>query len=348
MKKTIMYLTYFLLLNNALAQNELNIYDWDGYYNPELIKSFEESHQIKVKHNIISNDSELLNAINSNEDVDVIVSPHYLLPIFMQNDNIHKLNHKKLPNHSNLNTHLLMKLATINDANDYVVPYVGGLSLIVLDKNKARNALGDDFPKSWGLLFDEKYASKLATCGIGIFDAPLQFYGAHMLYKAQFLLSAELINDITDELIKLKPYYQIIGNEQVVQDFSQGKLCATFAGSSFIHNMGSSDNLELLIPEEGATMYMDVMFIPVKAKNIENAYKFINFMLEPQNAAKLVATSSGIPAVNGVKNLVEAKYANNSLIFPEDKTLFRMYLDSTLNEQQEYTLNKSWHKIINQ
>jgi len=215
---------------------------------------------------------------------------------------------------------------------------------IQTNKTKVSDVLANDIPKSWSLLFDERYLNKLKQCGVGLFETPLQLYGAFMLHKAQFLLNNKLISNITNDLIKLKPYYQTIGNEQVASDFKEGKLCIAFAWSSFVNQMGS--NLELILPEEGATMYIDTMLIPTKAKNIDNAYKFIDFMLEAENAAELIKTSNGIPAVAELANLVGQEYANNPLIFPDTKTLRRMYLDTPLDYKQEYFLNSEWKRFI--
>jgi len=50
--------------------------------------------------------------------------------------------------------------------------------------------------------------------------------------------------------------------------------------------IGDNDKLDYVIPEEGSNVWLDNMVIPKTAKNVEGAHKFINFMLDPENAAR--------------------------------------------------------------
>ena len=68
--------------------------------------------------------------------------------------------------------------------------------------------------------------------------------------------------------------------------------------------MDENPNLEYVVPVEGSNIWFDNMVIPTTAKNVEAAHKFINFMLDPENAAQKRSTSviphpiggHGIPA----------------------------------------------------
>ncbi|MCP6275042.1 extracellular solute-binding protein, partial [Klebsiella pneumoniae] len=43
--------------------------------------------------------------------------------------------------------------------------------------------------------------------------------------------------------------------------------------------------LDFVYPKEGVIMWMDNMAIPKNAKNLENAYTFIDFLMRPENSA---------------------------------------------------------------
>ncbi|HBE2402095.1 TPA: extracellular solute-binding protein, partial [Escherichia coli] len=49
--------------------------------------------------------------------------------------------------------------------------------------------------------------------------------------------------------------------------------------------MDENDKLDYVVPKEGSNLWFDNMVIPKTAKNIDGAHKFINFMLDPKNAA---------------------------------------------------------------
>ena len=50
--------------------------------------------------------------------------------------------------------------------------------------------------------------------------------------------------------------------------------------------MGENENMVYALPKEGTNLWFDNIVIPKTSKNEEAAYKFINFMLKPENAAK--------------------------------------------------------------
>jgi len=72
-----------------------------------------------------------------------------------------------------LNQVLESRLLERNDpGNQYAVPYVWGTHAFGYDVAKVEAALGGPAPDSWALVFDPKYAAKLAKCGIIVVDAP--------------------------------------------------------------------------------------------------------------------------------------------------------------------------------
>ena len=58
--------------------------------------------------------------------------------------------------------------------------------------------------------------------------------------------------------------------------------------------MDENDKLDYMVPEEGSNLWFDNMVIPKTASNIEGAHQFINFMLDPDHAARM-RSMSGIP-----------------------------------------------------
>ncbi len=52
--------------------------------------------------------------------------------------------------------------------------------------------------------------------------------------------------------------------------------------------------IEIVWPKEGAIFWMDSLSIPAGAKNVDAAHKMIDFLLRPENAAK-VAQEIGYP-----------------------------------------------------
>jgi len=345
----IIKMCYLLVLSclsfNGYAQ-ELIIYDWDGYANKSLISEFEKETHIKVTLKEFSSMQELENLIDSSEDVDLVTPTHYILNNWIENNKILPLQLDKITNHKNLNKDLMQKLYPFDYGNKYAIPYVAGLVVIAVKEEKVKSLLKEDFVFSWDLLFNENYASKLAECGIGLIENPLHIYSAFMLYKgSDFKLTNKLISDTTESLIKLRPYYKYANNDNLVKDFKNNNICAALGWSSYLYYEGSND-LVLLELKEGMPMYIDTFVIPHKAKNIDAAHEYIDFMLRADIAKKTVEHTRGIVAINGVKELVGPEIANNKFIFPNTKELRKMFLlQDTQNSQQNRFLKEEWNKF---
>ena len=58
-------------------------------------------------------------------------------------------------------------------------------------------------------------------------------------------------------------------------------------------------NIEYSIPKEGALLWFDMMAMPTDAPNPDNAYTFLNYLLEPEVMAKIsnfVTYPNAVPA----------------------------------------------------
>jgi len=217
------------------------------------------------------------------------------------------------------------------------------MAVVAIQNSNVRKVLTDEIPNTWGLLFDEKYLSKLAGCGVALGVSPLQTYSTFMLLKARNLnLTANNIKSITNDLIKLKAYYKNHASSNLRDELKQKNICVAFGWVSFYNNQ---DDIVLLEPEEGIPMYIDVWAIPAHAKNVNEAHKFIDFTLRPEVAAQIVNHTNSIVAVNGVKNLLDNDIAQNKYIFPSNADLQRAFLFQNLNDEQKDLLQKEWQRF---
>jgi spermidine/putrescine transport system substrate-binding protein len=64
-------------------------------------------------------------------------------------------------------------------------------------------------------------------------------------------------------------------------------------------------------PRSGALGWIDTFAIPAKAKNTEAAYKWINFMLKPENAAFFTNAEKYGTASKGATQFLNAEIKSN-------------------------------------
>jgi spermidine/putrescine transport system substrate-binding protein len=76
------------------------------------------------------------------------------------------------------------------------------------------------------------------------------------------------------------------------------------------------DTFAYILPKEGGTIWMDNVCIPTTAKNPDAAYLFMNYILEPQPAAKIVNGVSYASANSAAKPFIDPKILNDRNIYP--------------------------------
>ena len=87
----------------ALAEGQLNLYNWGDYTSPEMIKKFEDQTGIDVTiTDYDSNDTSMAKVSAGGHGFDLIVPSHNYLQIFVQKGLLAELDHARLKNFGNI------------------------------------------------------------------------------------------------------------------------------------------------------------------------------------------------------------------------------------------------------
>jgi|GEM_PF-1135438 len=316
-KSLIVVLFTSLFLFKAYAET-ITVYSYDGEsFDPQVIKEFSKETGINVKTNTINNSHNIISYLRKEEALDIAILPHHLLADLIEDNLISPLNYKLLSNSSNLQHNINKKLNSINNAVNYAITMMYSVTRIAVNKELAEKALNADLYNSWDLIFKEQVVSKLASCGVGIMDEPVNVMAALLNYQAQSLsvATSTQLDKAGELLTTIKPYIKIVGGDYREQ-FKQGKLCVAVTRTP---NLG-----EQITPLEGTFITLETAVINATSKHIEAAHKFIDFMLRPNIAARNLAYV-GFPIPNTkIKDLVKPELANNVNLFPSNKDLALM------------------------
>ena len=154
------------------------------------------------------------------------------------------------------------------------------------------------------LILDPSNAVKLADCGIAILDAPTDVLPNVIAYQggAGDTTDAKLFEKAGEVLNSVRPHLRYIHSSQSINDIANGDLCAAvmWSGDAFqaAYRAEEAENghvIDYYIPKEGTNLWFDLFAIPVDAKNVDNAYKFIDYMMRADVAANNV-NMFGTPA----------------------------------------------------
>jgi len=146
---------------------------------------------------------------------------------------------------------------------------------------------------------------------------------------------------------------QFTGNDYV-DDLEQGNFAACIGWSGDVAQLAvSNPDIKFVVPESGGTLWFDTMVIPKgsSAEQIEAAGKFMNFVYDPVNAARITETVQYISPVQGVQEELRkmggeaAALADNQLLFPDASTLALLQTWGTLSEEKEQQMDEEFARI---
>jgi spermidine/putrescine transport system substrate-binding protein len=146
---------------------------------------------------------------------------------------------------------------------------------------------------------------------------------------------------------------QYYGNEYA-DALVRGDIWATMAWSGDVFQLKfDKPELEFVVPDEGAILWVDNMAIPQNAAHPIDAMEFMNFVYQPEIAAQIAGWVNYICPVPEAKDiLLEAddKYtktvARSPLVFPTPEMESRLHHYKDLSEEEEAEWNDLFGEVI--
>lgn len=343
-------------LSHANDQHrELKIYNWSSYIDNELLNEFTSQTGIQVISDAVdSNEALLAKTLAGNSGYDIIVPSDFNVTYLMEADQLLKLDLNKIPNYQNLWPFALETLSTFKGINDYAVPYFWGTTGIGFDAQKVK-ALAPDAPlDSYALVFDPQYASQIAECGIYLLDSAAEIAPLVSMYLGQDpeSTSPQDLENVQKVLESIRPYVKKFHSSEYISAIANGDACAAigWSGDFFIaknsaEEAGRQNDIQYSVPKEGSILWFDELVILKNAKNIDEAYEFINFMLDAKNSAKAAEkTMAPTPNIAAFEYLSPA-LRNNPILFPAEESLKTVHIKRPYDMSTQKKLNRMWLKI---
>ena len=306
------------------AQAEtLRLLTWGSYAPEELIKKFEEKYPDISVEVTFSNNEEMIAKLRATGGAgfDLAQPSHDRIYAVQQEYNIYKPLDLSKINTDVMQDKLLdgVKANTTIDGEVYAVPHQWGTSGLMANKTMAPDVA------AWGDLCDPQYKGKTSmrlrrTILLGMaFDMGEDPFAAYAdLDKYQ-----EILDKVSEKLIdckdNLKAYWK--GGDDLSAMMMSGEIVASETWDSTAYKLyGENKDIVFVPPKTGALAWIDTFAIPRKGEADDAAYKWINFVLEPENVQIMSASTGAIAAVKGGKDLLpdDKKAAVNAAFTDED------------------------------
>ena len=349
MKKIVLLIGILLLIlacgkkeNSGNGQNngskELNIYTWTYFIPEEVIADFQKETGIKVNLSYYdSNDVMMTKLMSGAKGFDIISPSTDYVDILIKSELIEKLDKSKLKNiYDNLDPDLkLNELSGIYDQGlEYSIPYTYSATGIAVNKKFMK-----DYPQTFDIFSQSQYKGKMTMLDDGreVLGATLQFLG----------YSSDSVNDAELEAAKNK----LIEWKKNLAKFDAtafGKSVATgefYAAHGYAENVygeldeSEYENFDYFIPK-GAMMYIDSMAIVKGAPNMENAYKFLEFLYRPENFVKVYEQFKAPSVIKGIE-----EKSNVKPIVKANQVVENAKLPGALSDEAKEKHDKIWNEV---
>ncbi len=268
------------------ASNDLHLYNWTDYTSADMIKKFEKETGIKVTIDTYdSNETALAKLTSGASGYDLIVVSNDFVPIFVKQNLFEQVDVAGMSNFKNLDPKW-QKRSWDPDAK-YSVPWMWGTTSYSVD-----TALYKGPTDSLKPLFDPPADLKGK---VGMFGSPSEVMSLALVYlgKPQCNENPADLKQLSALLEKQKPFVKVYN--------SDGTTERQVSGETVMHEQWSGKaqaarvqkaTIKYVYPKEGVVGWMDNVAVPKNAPNLENAKKFLNFLMDPENIA-LEQTSTG-------------------------------------------------------
>ena len=182
--------------------------------------------------------------------------------------------------------------------NKYAMPYLWATTGIGYNVDKVKAVLGKDAPvDSWDLVLKPENLEKLKSCGVSFLDAPEEIFATVLNYLGKDPNSSkadDYTGPATDLLLKLRPNIRYFHSSQYINDLANGDICVAIGWAGDVWQAANRAkeakngvNVSYFIPKEGALAFFDVFAMPADAKNKDEAYQFLNYLMRPDVIAKI-------------------------------------------------------------
>jgi putrescine transport system substrate-binding protein len=344
------------LLGQARAQGVLNVYNWNDYIDEQTLKRFESETGIKVRYDVYDSNEVLdakLRAGRSGYDL-VVPSASPFLALQIPAKLYRKLDRAKLPNYRNLDPALMKQLERYDPGNEHAVPWMWGTTGIGYNAERVLKIMPDAPVYSLRMLFDPAIVSRFKSCGVVILDSPTDVIPAALTYLGRDPDSKkpEDLAAATDVLMKIRPNVRKWQSSEYINALANGDVCLVFGYSGDIKQAAKRAaeanrgvRIEYAIPSEGALVWTDTWAIPADAANVDNAHRFLDFVMRPDVAAlnsNFIGYANGVPASLAQ---VDAAIKGDPTVYPPEEVRRRLYTISPADRTYERQRTRAWTRI---
>ena len=314
----------------AFAEGELQLFNWGDYTNPELLKKFEAETGIKVTvTDYDSNDTALAKIEAGGGGFDLVVPSASYVQIFVEKGLVQELDLSKLPHHDNIAKQWME--SSYDPGRKYSVPWQWGSTGVAVNKTA--------------------YSGDINTSAIFL-DPPPELVGkVNVTPEMNDVLSlaimyeggepctedTEVLKKVRDKLMEAKPKWQSMDYGMTEKMAANDVMASVYWNGAIFRARLKNPDVVYGYPKEGYPLWMDQVMLLSDAKNVDEAYKFLDFIMVPENAAMISAFARYANGITGSEEFMpEDMKTAPEIIVPAEFVSAGHFLPTCSPKAQEY------------
>ena len=347
-----MVLALLLLLTATLAQAEdvLYLYNWNNYISEKTAARFEAWCGCKLKQDYYSDNEEMLAKLEAGATgYDLLVPTGNAVQTLIRKGELRAMEKAQLSHFANLNPAYLN--AWYDPGNRYSIPYASTVTLLGYNATKLEElGLPTD---TWALIFEPQYLTKLKG-RITVLNSQRELLTAALRYLGHSVQDTNLEHwrAARDLILRAKPYWATFSNSSYIKELAIGDIWVAHGYSSDMFRAREDAKaarrpfkIAFAIPKEGAVLAIDNFVIHKTSRRPDLAHRFINFMLEGENAADVSnLIGAGNPNTAAIPH-IHPEIAGEPAIFPPATDLQRLEMLRDLKPQERRLMSRLWTEI---
>ncbi|MGQ9692059.1 MAG: polyamine ABC transporter substrate-binding protein [Thermaceae bacterium] len=304
-------LSLLLLSSLAWGQSTLYFLNWADYIPDSVVRAFEKKEGVRVVIDTFESPEAMLAKLRAGADLEysLVVAPDYYVLQMARLGLILPLDKSRLPNLKHLDPSF--KDPPYDPGGRYSVPYQWGTTGLGYREDLVKGKVD-----SYAVLFDPKRQ-------VGPFlllDEMRETIGAALKYLGYSANTTDpqALGKAKTLLISTKRRsLGFAGGLEAINRILGGDAALSLAYSGDVFQARAEDRrLRYVIPKEGGTLWTDALVILKRGPAQGLAYRFINFLLEPEIAAEISNYTRYASPVASAKPYLDEDLVNNPAVYP--------------------------------
>lgn len=337
------YLASLLLIvfsTTVFAADEVvNVYAWSGEVPDSVVKKFEKETHIKVNFSTFDSNETMYAKLKAveNPGYDVVEPSSYYIDRMRKQGMLEPIDKTAITNFKYLDPEFLNE--PYDPDNQYSVPNLWGVTGIFVNKNYIDPTTVHRWSDLWQprfknevlLLDDVREVFPMALLALGYSTNDNNPAHIKQAYESLLDLSSNIKLFVSDATASI-----IIDEDAVIG--------MAWNGDAYRAKV-ANPNIEFIFPDDGFVIWVDCFAIPKNAPHKDNALKFINFMMRPDNAlASSLEYYYASPNLMA-KQMSPPEIRNNPIIYPSHDILKHGTFQTDISDQSMALYAQYWEML---